>query len=135
MKNSSSFDVIQNDAIVLKDECITLSFPTHDNDNYEVKDYIIEIAYVLTEPDNTYKNAYINDTETFGEQIENEEQYYLHNDYFGKHTQFTLKIENKQTTNCKDYCSLCYFYNNERCLACMYDYGFNIEKLLLLYNY
>jgi len=123
LKNSSSFDAIQNDAIVLKDECVTLSFPTHDNDNYEVKNYIIEIAYVLTEPAYNYKNDYINDTETFGEQIENEEQYYLHHDYFGKHTQFTLKIDKKLTTNCEDYCSLCYF-QNKRCIACMYDYGF-----------
>ena len=122
LKNSSSFDAIQNDTIVLKDECVTLSFPTHDNDNYEVKNYIIEIAYVLTEPSYNYKNAYINDTETFGENIENEEQYYLHHDFFGKHTQFTLNINNKLTTNCEDYCLLCYF-NNKSCIACMYDYG------------
>ena len=120
LTNSSNFDVIQNDAIVLKDECLTLSFPTHEN--YEKKDYIIEIAYVLTEPDYNYNNIYLNETdERLGNQIESEEQYYLHHDYFGKHTQFTLKINNKLTTNCEDYCSLCYF-DNKKCIACMYDY-------------
>ena len=83
LTNSSNFDVIQNDAIVLKDECLTLSFPTHEN--YEKKDYIIEIAYVLTEPDYNYNNIYLNETdERLGNQIESEEQYYLHHDYFGK---------------------------------------------------
>ena len=127
LTNSSNFDVIQNNIIVLKDECITLSFPSHQN--YEKKDYIIEIAYVLTEPDYNYNNIYLNDTETFGEQIENEGQYYLHHDYFGKNTQFTLKIGNKLTKNCEDYCSLCYF-NNKSCIACMYDYDFkNNDKI------
>ena len=122
LTNSSNFDVIQNDSIVLKDECITLSFPTHEN--YEKKNYIIEIAYVLTEPEYNYNNIYLNDTdETLGNKIESEEQYYLHHDYFGKHTQFTLKINNKLTTNCEDYCSLCYF-DNKRCIACIYDYDF-----------
>ena len=126
LKNSSNFNVIQNEVIVLKDECIALSFPTHDNDNYDYEkmDYTIEIAYVLTEPDYNYDNTcakYIN--ETLGNEIESNEQYYLRHDYIGKHTQFTLKINNKLTTNCDDYCSLCYF-DNKSCIACIYEYDF-----------
>ena len=121
LKNSSNFNVIQNEVIVLKDECITLSFPTHDN--YEKMDYIVEIAYVLIEPDYNYNNIYLNDTGTFGEQIGSEEQYYLYHDYIGKSTEFTLKINNNLTTICEDKCSLCYF-NNKSCITCRYDYDF-----------
>ena len=51
--------IIEKNSIILKDECITLSFDN--SENFEAMNYTIEYEYILNEPDYQYSNNYIDD--------------------------------------------------------------------------
>ena len=119
LTNISNANILKEESIILKDENISLYFETHDN--YEQKNFVIEYAYVLEEPNyENLKNYY-----SFIEgSIEDEKDYYKKYEYTGKASYFTIIIKENLITNCNDdSCSLC--FTNYTCITCKYNYTFN----------
>ena len=98
------------------------------------KDYVIEYAYVLEEPNyNTLNNYIIYTDDTFGNIIEDEENYYQKYEYIGKSSDFTVIISDNIINNCNnDLCSLC--FTNYICITCNYNYDFIDNNKICLPN-
>ena len=121
LRNITNGNNLINESIILKDENVSLYFDS--NEEYKKGNYIIEYAYVLTEPNYEDINTYANTTETKGENI-NEKNYTQYNEYTGKSSNFTVIISDDLITNCKDEkCALC--FKNFACITCKYNYTFN----------
>ena len=115
LKNISNGNILKPESIVLKDENISLSFDTHEQ--YTEGKYIIEYAYVLTEPNYEDINNYINNSDSIYGSIEEEKNYYQYNNYTGKSSNFTLFISKNISTKCNDEnCALC--FTNNTCITC-----------------
>jgi len=121
LRNTKNGNNLKNESILLKDENVSLHFDS--NEKYKKNEYVIEYAYVLTEPNYEYIKNYSNTTKTYGDNI-NEKIYYKYNEYTGKSSNFTLIISEDLITNCNDEkCALC--FNNFTCITCKYNYTFN----------
>ena len=121
--NITNGNIINIESIILKNENISLSFETHNN--YTKKDYVFKYAYVIEEPDYDDTENFIDDIdETYGNNIENEKNYYKKFEYIGRTSYFTLKISEDLITDCNDEsCELC--FTNYTCVTCAYEYTFN----------
>ena len=93
-----------SDFILLKDECITISFPKED-DIYKSNSYNIEIAYVLKETANADLTGYTQKT------------------YTGKHSNYSF-IMNDDIYCLDDNCVIC--NESSICLICNNNMNFNI---------
>ena len=124
LKNGGN--ILVKESILLKNENATLYFETHEN--YAKKNYIIEYAYVLTEPKYDDIVNYITSIEdTYGNKIEDEKNYYKNYEYIGKSSYYIIILKEDLITNCKDdSCSLC--FKNYTCITCKYNYTFNNNK-------
>ena len=121
LRNIINGNILINESIVLKNENVSLHF--NSNEEYKKGNYIIEYAYVLTEPNYEDINNYTNTTKTYGDNID-EKNYYKYNEYTGKSSDFILIISNDLITNCNDEkCALC--FKNYTCITCKYNYTFN----------
>ena len=120
LTNITNQNFIEIESIILENENVSLYFET-----YEIigkKDYIIEYAYVLEEPDyDNIINLYVG---SYGNNIESEKDYYHKNEYTGKSSYFTLKFSEDLTTGCNDSCELS--FTNYTCITCIYGYTFKI---------
>ena len=99
--------IIEKNSLLLKDECISLFF--NKRQIYEVMNYSIEYAFVLTEPDYENMNNYANYTDvSYGNKVNEKKEYNLY-DYIGKSPIFTIMINENLITQClnNEY-SLCY---------------------------
>ena len=56
LTNTTNNEILEDESIILKHENVSLYFETPKN--YDQKDYIIEYAYVLEEPDYDTYNSY-----------------------------------------------------------------------------
>ena len=122
LTNITNRDILESESIVLEDENVSLSFDTHEQ--YTIGDYVIEYAYVLTEPNYEDINNYIINSYSINGNIEKEEKYYQYNNYTGKSSNFTLIISDTMNTNCHDEnCALC--FTNNTCITCKYNYTIN----------
>ena len=123
LTNVANENILEVESVILKDENVSLNFETHKN--YEKKDYIIEYAYVLEEPNyEDIINYYTYIDESKGNQQTNEQNYYKKYEYTGRSSNFALIIKENLTTNCyDDSCSLC--LTNYICITCKYNYTFN----------
>ena len=121
--NTTNKSKIETESVVLKDENVSLYFETHEN--YEKKNYRIEYANVLEEPNYSVTNAYMeNIDESYGNSIENENNYYRKYEYTGKSSNFTIIIKDNLITDCNSHsCSLC--FSNYTCVTCKYNFTFN----------
>ena len=119
--NSTNKSIISNESTISKDENISLIFNTHDK--YVAKNYVIEFAYALTEPNYDELSNYINETDiTHG--IWNEKDLYEYHEYVGKSSFYTLIVSEDLLKTCnKEECSLC--FSNDTCVICSYNYTFN----------
>ena len=132
LTNASNGKNLEVESLILKEENLSLNFETHDN--YEKKNYIIEYAYVLEEPN--YEDVityytYIEDSR--GNQKGSEKNYYKKYEYTGKSSNFTLIINENLLTKCyNDSCSLC--FTNYTCITCKYNYTFNNNQKICLPN-
>jgi hypothetical protein len=126
LTNVANGNILEVESVILKDENVSLNFETHKN--YEKKDYIIEYAYVLEEPNyEDIINYYTYIDESKGNQQTNEQNYYKKYEYTGRSSNFALIIKENLTTNCyDDSCSLC--LTNYTCITCKYNYTFNNNK-------
>ena len=123
LTNPTNGNILEVESIILKDENVSLNFETHEN--YIKKDYIIEYAYVLEEPNYEVMEAYYTYIDkSKGNQQENEKNYYKKYEYIGRTSNFSLIIKENLTNNCyDDSCSLC--LTNYTCIICKYNYTFN----------
>jgi hypothetical protein len=123
--NSTNKNIISNESTISKDVNISLIFNTHDK--YVAKNYVIEFAYALTEPNYDELSNYINETDiTHG--ILNEKDLYEYNEYIGKSSFYTLIVSEDLLKNCsKEECSLC--FSNDTCVICSYNYTFNVLEI------
>ena len=124
---------IEKNSILLKDECILLSF--NNKHIYESNNYSIEFAYYVKEPDYDDIKLYANITDISHGNEENEKSSYSRNNYLGKSSFFNIIINEDLTTEClNDSCTLCYLNNNNKCVTCRYNYTINNdhEKICLL---
>ena len=122
LTNITNRDILESESIVLKDENVSLSFDTHEQ--YTIGKYVIEYAYILTEPNYEDINNYINTSYSINGSIEEEKNYYQYNNYTGKSSNFTLNISDTINTNCNDEnCALC--FTNYTCITCKYNYTIN----------
>ena len=120
--NTTTKNKIEAETVVLKDEKVSLCFETHEV--YEKKNYRIEYANVLEEPNYDVRNEYMeNIDESYGNSKENEKDYYQKYEYTGKSSNFTIIISDNLITDCKDSCSLC--FSNYTCVTCEYNFTFN----------
>ncbi len=118
-------NIIENNSTLLKDECLTLSFSSHEV--YSAMNYSIEFSYILTEPE--YNDLNKNTIKVDSLQGINSRDYssliYEKNDYIGKVSNFIIYIKNDLKTSCVDnLCNLCYS-DNTRCITCKYNYSIN----------
>ena len=131
LKNITNQNIIEFNSILSIGENISLYF--NSLNNYEIKNYTIEYAYILKEPDyddinNNNYLTYIDDS--YGNKIEDEKNYYKYYEYIGKSSNFTIIISDNIKTNCNDLCDLCFI--NYTCITCRYNYDFinNIKTCL-----
>ena len=129
LTNVTNKVILESESIVLEDENVSLSFDTHEQ--YTKGNYVIEYAYVLTEPNYENINNYIHNSDSIYGSIEDEKNHYEYNEYTGKSSNFTLVVSQNISTNCNDTnCALC--FTNNTCITCKYNYTFNILKTKLL---
>ena len=123
LTNITNGNILEVESIILKNENVSLYFEAHEN--FAKKDYIIEYAYVLEEPDYDDISTYTTDIDdSHGNNIENEKNYYTRYEYTGKSSYFVLKITEDLITDCNDAsCILC--FTNYTCLTCINNYTFN----------
>ena len=127
-----------NDIILIKDEndlepgtiikskdTVKLKFKS--TDFYSKGLYIIEYAFVLTEPDyEKYNQKVENLYQTYGNDKKDEKEYFQKNEYIGKTSNFIAIIsENLQTECDEDICSLCYSKRIKSCVTCLHDFIYN----------
>ena len=132
LTNITNGNILEPETLILKDENISLYFNTHTN--YEQENYIIEYAYVLEEPKYEDLNNYYNNYDySFGNNNDDEQNYYRQNEYTGKSSNFSIIISNDLKTDCNsDICSLC--FTNYTCITCIYNYTFNNNEKKCLPN-
>ena len=101
LRNITNGNILETESIILKNENVSLYFEEHDN--YGKKDYIIEYAYVLEEPNyEDIHNSISNIEDTFGNKKEDEKSYYQKYEYTGKSSDFIIIIkEDKRRFNYK----------------------------------
>ena len=98
------------------------------NDYYAEGSYIIEFAFILTEPDYGTNNAYLNYTNVSRGNINDESQYFQKYEYIGKYIDYELVLDKNLISNsCNKICSLCYEENKDICVTCKYEFYFNKE--------
>ena len=97
---------IQKDFILLKDKCLSISFPT-DEGIYKANSYTIEIAYIVKESDNGDLDSY------------------TQKEFIGKYSNFTFVIEN-DIYCLDDNCLVC--DNSLLCLICKENMDFKPFK-------
>ena len=126
-----SENIIERNSILNESQIETLIFPS--NETYEGKNYTIEYAYVLTDPDysevNNYSSKY---DDAYGDS--NEEEFYKKYEYIGRSIYFNITISEDLTSSCDDICSLCYKRDNNSCVICKYNYDFNGNEKICLPN-
>jgi hypothetical protein len=104
---------------------ISLSFSS--NETYEGKNYTIEYAFVLTDPDYSKIDNYVSELDrTY--YCYNEEAYYQKSEYIGRSIYFNVTIKEDLFSTCNDKCSLCYKRDSNSCIICKYNYTFNEEE-------
>ena len=104
---------------------VSLAFSS--NESYEGKNYTIEYAFVLTDPDYSKINEYTSDLDkTY--YSSNEETYYQKSEYIGRSIYFNVTIKEDLFSTCDDRCSLCYKRDFNSCIICKYNYTFNEEE-------
>ena len=82
------------------------------------EEYEISFVPIVTEPTSfSSYNFYIDHTETFGEDITNEEEYYLNHiqEFEGRVTYFNFTIENDNSRECTFDCDIC---DSVQCFKC-----------------
>ena len=133
LTNTTNNENLGEGSFILKNENVSLYFENHEN--YEPKDYIIEYAYVLMEPDYEIYNSYSFINGSLGNSQEDESTYFKYHEYIGKSSNFTINITDRLITNCiSDLCSLC--FTNYECVTCNYNYTiFNGHHKTCLPNY
>jgi len=104
-----------------------IQFKFRMDDFYLKGNYIIEFVYVLTEPDyEKFNHKAENIYQIYGNDKEDEEEYFTKNEYTGKTSNFIVTISQNLQTECQEvFCSLCYSNNAKKCISCLYDYYFN----------
>ena len=123
-KNGST---IKPGTIIEQGDKIQLKFKF--KEAYSKGDYIIEYAYVLTEPDyEIYNQKAKGIYKDYGDNKKNEKEYFQKNEYKGRSSNFIAKIsENLQTKCMKKICSLCYSNRIKECVTCLYDFKYNSD--------
>ena len=123
---------IDKNKTLSKNESFTLSFSS--NDIYDINNYTIEYALILTEADyyESMKHIMFIDPSY----IDNEKDYFVHNTYIGKTSYYNIKIEKKLITDCLDNsnCSLCLSTNKNYCITCEGEYYFEENKKICKEN-
>jgi hypothetical protein len=114
--------IIERNSSLVEGQIETLIFPS--NLSYEGKNYTIEYAYVLTDPDYSKVNDYISNADYYY-YVSSEETYYQKSDYIGRSIYFNITISEDLISSCDDKCSLCYKKDNNSCVICKYKYTFN----------
>ena len=92
-------------------------------------EYEISFVPIVTEPTSfSSYNFYIDHTETFGENITNEEEYYLNHiqEFEGRVTYFNFTIENDNSRECTFDCDIC---DSVQCFKCFIEGYYPIESL------
>ena len=91
-------------------------------------EYEISFVPIVTEPASFSSYNYsIDHTETFGEDITNEEDYYLNHiqEFEGRVTYFNFTIENDNSRECSFDCDICY---QGQCFKCFNEGSYPIEN-------
>ena len=131
LKNISNENTIERNSILSVGNNVSLLF--NSNGNYEKKNYTIEYAYVLREPnyDEINNNNYLVYTdETYGN-IRDKRAYYNYYEYSGKSSYYEIIISEELISNCNDdLCALC--FTNNTCITCKYNYAFINEGKICL---
>ena len=118
-------NIIDPGNIIKSGDILQLQFKS--NKFYSKGKYIIEYAFVLTEPDyEKYNQKVKNIYETYGNNKKYEKEYFQKNEYIGKSSNFIAIISDTLQTNCfEEICSLCYSKKNKSCVTCLYDFNYN----------
>ena len=116
-----SENIIERNSSLVEGQLETLIFPS--NEFYEGKNYTIEYAYVITDPDYSKVNDYISNYD-FSYYESNEIDYYQKSEYIGRSIYFNITITEDLISSCNDKCSLCYNRDNNSCVICKYNYTF-----------
>ena len=123
LTNTTNNEILENESLILKNENVSLYF--ENPEIYAQRDYIIEFAYVLEEPNYELYNSYANfNNGSLGNIQENEKIYFKYFEYTGKSSDFKIIINDELITSCNnDLCSLC--FSNYECVTCNYNYTIN----------
>ena len=126
-----SENIIERNSSLVEGQIETLIFPS--NLTYEGRNYTIEYAYILTDPDYSKVNDYISnvDDSYCGP---SEERYYQKSEYIGRSIYFNITISEDLISSCNDKCSLCYKKDNNSCVICKYKYTFNGNEKICFPN-
>ena len=117
--------IIEKNSFLVENQMVSLIFSS--NETYEGKNYTIEYAFVLTDPDYSKINDYTSDLDrTY--YSSNEEAYYEKYEYIGRSIYFNVTIKEDLLSTCNDKCSLCYKRDFNSCIICKYNYTFNEEE-------
>ena len=118
-------NIIEQNSFLVENQMVSLAFSS--NESYEKKNYTIEYAFVLTDPDYSKINEYTSDLDkTY--YSSNEEAYYQKSEYIGRSIYFNVTIKEDLFSTCDDRCSLCYKRDFNSCIICKYNYTFNEEE-------
>ena len=134
LTNITNKNIIEINSIISIGENVSLFF--NSINDYKIKNYSIEYAYVLKEPDydDIIKNNYLTYIDdSYGNKIENEKNYYKYYEYIGKSSYFNIIINDNITTDCNSVlCNLCFI--NYTCITCSYNYTFINNKKICFSN-
>ena len=118
-------NIIENNSYLVENQMVSLVFST--NETFEGKNYTIEYAIVLTDPDYSKINEYTSDLDkTY--YSSKEEAYYQKSEYIGRSIFYNISIKEDLFSQCDDKCSLCYKRDFNSCIICRYNYTFNGEE-------
>ena len=128
ISTKSNLSIVINNNTLSKNENFTLSF--NSNDIYEINNYIIEYALIITEGDYDESNKLI----SYKKNLIYEENYEsIEKEIFiGKSSYYNIIIEKELTTkNCNNnICSLCLSIDKTNCITCKSSYHFEDNKKL-----
>ena len=103
------------------------------NSLYEKKNYTIEYAIILKEPNYEQMKNLAQDL-FYPNYVDQEESYYSPELYTGKTSFFNITINENLITNCNNNCLLCYQNNINYCIICKYNYTFIDNEKTCFYN-